>query len=258
VVRNSVGQYQALKAVYQAKFGHEAKPYEMEFKGIKRFKPLSGEHPGLLRVDFVSMKKKEGYFYYVMELGDASEPGWEKNPSGYKPRDLSTAASQHKNGRMPVPECAQVGASLAEALGFLHREGFVHRDIKPTNIIFVRGRPKLADVGLVTDIRPADQVTSVAGTEHYMPPPPEMPGTPQADIYALGKVLYVISTGNHPRQYPELPTGLLDGTEQGEHFMKLNSVINKACNPDHTRRYQTAEDLQAALREVPDAGKPIP
>lgn len=250
VVRNSVGQYQALKTVYQSKFGSETKPYEMEFKGIKKFKPLSGEHPGLLRVDFVSMRKKEGYFYYVMELGDAHESGWEQDPSNYKPRDLATAASQGDKGRLPVLECVDIVASLAEALGFLHKEGFVHRDIKPTNIIFARGRPKLADVGLVTDIRPADQVTSVAGTEHYMPPPPEMPGTPLADIYALGKVLYVISTGNHPRQFPELPPGLLDGTAQGEQFMKLNEVIRKACQPDGTRRYQTAEDLHAALLEV--------
>lgn len=250
VVRNSIGQHQALKTVYQAKFGHETKPYEMEFKGIKRFKPLSGEHPGLLRVDFVSMRKKEGYFYYVMELGDAAESGWEQNPSAYRPRDLFTASSQSKHGRLSVLECVDIISALAEALGFLHREGFVHRDIKPTNIIFVRGRPKLADVGLVTDIRPADQVTSVAGTEHYMPPPPEMPGTPQADIYALGKVLYVIGTGHHPRQFPELPPGLLDGSAQGEQFMKLNPIILKACQADRTRRYQTADELHQALREV--------
>ena len=258
VVRNSIGQFQALKTVYQSKFGHETKPYEMEFKGIKRFKPLSGEHPGLLRVDFVSKTRKEGYFYYVMELGDGVEPKatWEMNPTTYRPRDLATASLESEHGRLPVPQCVEIVASLAEALGFLHREGFVHRDIKPTNIIFVRGRPKLADVGLVTDIRPVDQVTSVAGTEHYMPPPPEMPGTPAADIYALGKVLYVISTGHHPRQFPELPPGLLDGTEQGEHFMKLNAVIRKACEPDRTRRYQTAEDLHEALRALGPAGLP--
>lgn len=250
VVRNSVGQLQALKAVYAAKFGKDSKPYEMEFKGIKRFKPISGENPGLLRVDFVSRQKPEGYFYYVMELGDAAAPGWEQAPATYRPRDLYAATLQRPDNRLSVPECVQIGASLADALDFLHRQGFVHRDIKPTNIIFVKGRPKLADVGLVTDIRPDDQVTSFAGTEHYMPPPPEPPGTPQADIYALGKVLYVISTGNHPRQFPELPPALLADTVQGTRFMRLNPVLLKACAPDRGQRYASAAEMRLALEEI--------
>jgi len=76
LARNAIGQWQALKAVYLAKFGPHHEPYEREFNGIKKYKPVSNQHPGLLRVDFVSTKKAAGYFYYVMELGDALEPGW--------------------------------------------------------------------------------------------------------------------------------------------------------------------------------------
>ena len=250
VVRNSVGEHQALKAVYASKFGKNAKPYEMEFKGIKRFKPISGDNPGLLRVDFVSKQKAEGYFYYVMELGDALAPGWEQAPATYRPRDLYSAALQNPDHRLTPAECVDIGASLADALGFLHGRGFVHRDIKPTNIIFVKGRPKLADVGLVTDIRPENEVTSFAGTEHYMPPAPEPPGTPQADIYALGKVLYVISTGNHPRQFPELPAALLADTVYATRFMRLNPILLKACAPDRDQRYASAAEMHSALKEV--------
>ena len=64
------------------------------------------------------------------------------------------------------------------------------RDIKPSNIIFVGGRPKLADIGLVTD---AGDARSIVGTEGYLAP--EGPGTPQADIFALGRVLYEATTG---------------------------------------------------------------
>ena len=54
-----------------------------------------------------------------------------------------------------------------------------------SNIIFVSGQPKLADIGLVTGI---DEAKSFVGTAGYIPP--EGPGRPEADIYSLGKVLY--------------------------------------------------------------------
>jgi len=99
LVRNAIGQWQALKAVYQAKFGHNSGPYETEFKGIKRYKPVSEKHPGLLRVDFVS-KKRDGYFYYVMELVTRSPLAGRKIRlrtslaiwPGYAPRRRAAAA----------------------------------------------------------------------------------------------------------------------------------------------------------------------
>jgi CHASE2 domain-containing sensor protein len=249
LVRNAIGQWQALKAVYQAKFGQKTGPYEAEFKGIKRYKPVSDKHPGLLRVDFVTRKKQEGYFYYVMELGDSQTAGWEARPETYKPRDLSSVRTENPAKHLPPSQCLQIGVTLADALDFLHRQGLTHRDIKPSNIIFVNGIPKLADVGLVTDIRPDDEVSSWAGTPSYMPPPPEPPGTVQADIYALGKVLYVISTGRDPQQFPEVPK---DAGEQGglEILSSLMSVIHKACQTDRSHRYQSAGEMLEALKRI--------
>ena len=216
LVRNAIGQWQALKAVYQSKFGKETGPYEAEFKGIKRYKPISDKHPGLLGVDFVSKKKPEGYFYYVMELGDSRVPDWEQNPATYKPRDLATVCAMAEGRRLPPVACVRITVALAEALDFLHRQGLTHRDIKPSNVIFVNEQPRLADVGLVTDIRPPDQVHTYAGTAGYMPPHPEHPGTVQADIYALGMLLYVISTGREPDFFPGLSTTLMERTAHAD------------------------------------------
>ena len=249
IVRNAIGQWQALKAVYESNFDGNRGPYEAEFQGLQRYKPVSEKHPGLLRIDLVSKMKEAGYFYYVMELGDAQAPGWEKQPKLYKPKDLENLRKQAYERRLPPKECLRIVTVLADALNFLHSQGLIHRDIKPSNVIFVQGRPKLADVGLVANIRPPDQVHTLVGTLGYMPPPPEKPGTPQADIYALGMLLYVISTGRDPGLFPDLSTTLIERSGHAE-FLPLNNIILKACQPDLAKRYQTTAEILNDLKEI--------
>jgi len=249
LARNAIGQWQALKAVYLSRFAQRAEPYEREFNGIRRYKPISDQHSGLLRVDFVSTKKAAGYFYYVMELGDGLGTGWEQNPATYVPRDLARMRAGTASQRLPVRECVRIGCALAEALEFLHQHGLTHRDIKPQNIIFVNNNPKLADVGLVADILASGKEHTYVGTPGYMPPPPESPGTVQADIYGLGMVLYVIRTGNEPSFFPQVSTTLVAEPEP-ESFLPLNAVILKACQPDQRLRYSTATEMRIALEDV--------
>jgi CHASE2 domain-containing sensor protein len=249
LARNAVGQWQALKAIYRSKFGEDTSPYEREFRGIEHYKRVSDKHPGLLRIDFVSRMKPEGFFYYAMELGDAATPGWEQAPAVYKPLDLGALCATFQGGRVPVRDCIRLATKLCEPLHFLHSQGLTHRDIKPRNIIFVNGEPKLADVGLVTDAhRPPQEVTWV-GTPGYMPPEPEPPGTPQADIFGLGMVLYVISTGDKPKAFPEVSTTLVDQNRNPD-FNLLSSIIFKACQPDREMRFRTAEEMRTALLEA--------
>lgn len=254
IARNAIGQWQALKAVYQSSFGNNTGPYDAEFKGLQRYKPVSEKHPGLLRIDLVSKKKNEGYFYYVMELGDAQTIGWEKEPQLYKPRDLENLRKAAAGRQLPPPECLRIVTVLADALNFLHEQGLTHRDIKPSNVIFVKGRPKLADVGLVADIRPLDEMKTMIGTPGYMPPPPEKPGTPQADIYAMGMLFYVILTGSDPGFFPEIATALIEKNTETEF---IRPIILKACEPDIAKRYQTTaemwKDLQEAATKLPVA-----
>jgi len=186
------------------------------------------------------------YFYYVMELGDPLEAGWERDPSTYKPRDLAGERTRAKGGRLPTRDCLRLGLELSDALDFLHRQGLTHRDIKPQNIIYVNGRPKLADLGLIAEIRPPDQERTLVGTPGYMPPSPELPGTPQSDIYALGVVLYVLSTGRAPSFFPEISTTLA-GNIEAEEFFVVNTIILKACQQDPAQRYASAREMHREL-----------
>jgi CHASE2 domain-containing sensor protein len=252
LARNSAGQWRAVKVIYLKNFRNNVSPYDREFSGISRYQPISDKHPSLLHVDFVS-EKLAGHFYYVMELGDPLEPGWERAPSTYKPRDLASECARAQGGRLRAQECLRIGLDLSDALDFLHRRGLTHRDIKPQNVIFVKGRPKLADLGLIAEIRPPDQERTLVGTPGYMPPPPELPGTPQADIYALGVVLYVLSTGRSPAFFPEISTTVAENIEAQE-FFAVNTIILKACQPDPAQRYASAEqmhrDLQGAQKAL--------
>jgi CHASE2 domain-containing sensor protein len=253
LAQNKSGQWRALKIVYLAKFENDAAPYEREYAGVEKYQPISDAHPGLLRVEFVSEKMAD-YFYYVMELADSLAPDWEKQPAIYKPRDLVSERAQLRGRRFPVKDCVRLGLTLCEALEFLHQQGLTHRDIKPQNIIFVNGQPKLADLGLITGIRLLGHEGTLVGTPGFMPPPPERPGTVAADIYALGMVLYVICTGRAAALFPEVATTLVSAEEPPE-FLPLNTVILKACAPLPTERYASAAEMRTALENLPAAVK---
>jgi predicted ATPase len=240
LARTLTGSYRAVKLVYRGHFKQDA-PFEKEFHGILKYEPVSRSHDGLTDILQVGKNDAEDYFYYVMEAADDVGGTGTIDPDSYAPRTL--AAEIGRRGRLPVDECLNIALALAAALDHLHKAGLVHRDIKPSNIIFVGGVPKLADIGLVTDIGQS----SLVGTPGYIAP--DGPGKPQADIYSLGKVLYEISTGRRAQEFPDLPTDLLQPTE-GEKLVQLNEVILKACDANVQRRYQTAQQMYADLARL--------
>ena len=249
---NATGALRAAKIVWRHRFEDE-RPFQREFEGIQRFERLSREHPSQLALFHIGRNEPEGYFYYVMELADdlatrgdgvsecwsdATGPKFQnsitpavQNPAGYVPHTLRADLAQ---GRLTAARVLEIGFALAEALGHLHRHGLIHRDVKPSNVIFVNGRPKLADIGLVTD---ASDQCSIVGTEGYLPP--EGPGTPQADIFALGKVLYEAATGMDRREFPKLPEDLRSWPDAKRVF-ELNEILLKACATNLGQRYKAA------------------
>ncbi|PWU10116.1 MAG: hypothetical protein C5B50_26120 [Verrucomicrobia bacterium] len=285
LARNVMGTLRAVKIVFRAQFSDDT-PYEREFRGIQKFEPISRSHDGFVDILQIGRNDAEGYFYYVMELADpasvesearprsqsfgaASPPspgfgavtsaecgstsggsgGGQTHPSyTYVPKTLRTEIEAL--GRLPIETCVAVGVKLASALEYLHRNGLVHRDIKPSNIIFINSQPKLADIGLVTEM---SEARSLVGTEGFIPP--EGPGTPQADVYSLGKVLYEVSSGKDRRAYPEPPTRLREFQDR-EQLLELDEVLQKACALDVRERYQSAEAMREELLLL-EAGKSV-
>ena len=245
LARNILATYRAVKIVNRKAFRDE-EAFEREFLGLQRFEPVSREHNGFVAILHVGRNRADGFFYYVMELADDDANGNQIDPARYAPKTLGSELA--RSGRLSVKHSAQLGWELSEALAELHRRGLVHRDIKPSNIIFVNGHPKLADIGLVAQAGEKARL----GTEGYIPP--EGPGTPQADLYSLGKVLYEASTGTDRLEYPDLPPDV-DTMAERETFLKLNSVILKACDNDVRKRYQTATEVSEDLTRL-GVGRP--
>ena len=157
----------------------------------------------------------------------------------YVPRTLQE--DMERRGRLPVRECVSLATALAAALKHLHDHDLVHRDVKPSNVIFVHGVPKLADIGLVAT---AGDSGSIVGTEGYLPP--EGPGSPPADLYALGKLLYEACTGMNRGDYPRLPPNLRELPDAAD-LLEFNEILLRACAKDTERRYHRADDLLADL-----------
>ncbi len=277
LARSALGTFRAVKIVRRAAFDDE-RPYEREFAGLRQFEPLSRTHEGFVDLLQVGRNDAEGWFYYVMELADdaadprgsdqcsvnsnqsptpaaLATPGSPLNTdplvTDYSPLTISSLVKLR--GPSPLDECLLVARTLAGALVALHRQGLVHRDIKPSNIVFVGGVPKLADVGLVAAAKGVGQDRSFVGTEGFIPP--EGPGTPAADLYSLGIVLYVLGTGKSHRDFPEPPADLADRPDR-ERWLEYSAVIHRAAHADPRQRYGTAEAMLADLERLA-AGKSV-
>ena len=232
LARNIMGEFRAVKIVHRGDFDAD-RPFERELEGIRKFEPVSRTHERHL--DILHVGRSAEFFYYVMELADHRGVDGFTGDS-YEPRTLKSDLKQRE--RLEVEEVVRIGAGVAEGLAELHEAGLVHRDIKLSNVVFVGGAPKLADIGLVTD---RDATMSFVGTEGYVPP--EGPGTPQADVYSLGKMLYECVTGLDRGSFPEWPAELESGVGA-----EIRTVLERACAANVANRHASARELLEELR----------
>lgn len=248
LARSVTGAYRAVKVVWREDFEDE-QIFIREFDGILSYEPIARGIPGLVHILHIGQHGGPfPYYFYVMELADDAYTGTHTDAESYVPRTLFSDMQQYGNRPMPLDYVLEVGCQLSRALAGLHAQELTHRDVKPTNVIFLNGRVKLADAGLVAH----SNQRSFVGTEGYIPP--EGPGTPRADVYALAKVLYEMATGMDRLNFPTLPAELPEGATQ-RRWIEFNKIICSAADPQVHRdtivnAKQLAEKLEALRDEA--------
>jgi len=203
-------------------------------------------HPNIIRV--FTLGEQEGRLYLVMEHLD--EPSMEQR--------------MEKHGKLPEKDVLEIGIGIASALQFAHEEtGLIHRDIKPGNILFGRGKiPKLADFGLAAGARSAlQQQDEIWGTPYYVSPERllRQPEDIRSDIYSLGATLYHALAGRPPfdaetaeevarRHISDRPPPLRSFCPHAQEQTVF--TLDKCLNKDPVARWSNYEDF---IRQMADA-----
>jgi eukaryotic-like serine/threonine-protein kinase len=166
--------------------------------------------------------------------------------------------------RLPLEEALAVAHDVADALGHAHRQGILHRDVKPENILLAGGRALVADFGLARAIGAANyqKLTDtgvLVGTVYYMSPEQvrdDRDLDQRTDIYALGCILYEMITGEPPytgRGLTEVASRILQGPiPSARHLVPdvppgLDAAIGRALAKRAEERFGSMAEFAAAL-----------
>ena len=230
----------ALKVCRKPDNPARAADWEREKRGWSLFARIP-PHPGLVRVFGTGETPDGAAFWVAMESADPEPGGSPDDPAAYRPLTLASVAAAET--ALPLRRCAALGERLASALEHLQRHHLVHRDVKPGNVLFVRGKPVLADAGLVADDREA---ASLVGTPGYEPP--EHHGTPQGDVFSLGRTLWHVATGRAPEEAGFAPCAEADSSDPD--FPRFLEILARAPSASPDRRYRSAKALRKALARL--------
>ena len=232
----SGGERAAVKVCRRDDIGDER--YERELRGAKLYRVIPPQE-GLVRMR--ELVETEWGFYTVMDLADDEFGGPLEAASGYRPKTLARVIEGEK--ALPLKECVQLALSLAKGLDVLQRHHLLHRDIKPGNVLYVKGQPVLSDPGLIVE---ESEAASLVGTLGYIPP--EKFTEAASDIYSLGLTLKAASFG---RKLEDLDKGpALEADTGVKLFPAWWRILNKATDPTPSRRYQSAKALLKDLKSL--------
>src|ERR687884_1194116 len=214
---------------------------------IERFRREAKNAAGLSHPNIVSIYDRgeaEGTYYIAMEYLD-----------GRSLKELIVG-----RGPAPVSVAIDYARQILSALRFAHRNGIVHRDIKPHNVLVdAEGRVKVTDFGIArAGTSQMTEAGSIVGTAQYLSPE-QARGTAvdqRSDIYSVGIVLYELLTGQvpfsgdtpveiamkHLSMLPEPPSA-----KRPEIPRDLDLIVMRALAKDPDDRYQSAEEMDADL-----------
>lgn len=204
-------------------------------------------HPNIVQVFDFGSDSTSGRQFIVMEYVDGH----------------SCAELLRDRGPMPPRDAVEILTQACRGLDYAHRNGVVHRDVKPGNLMVnTDGVVKLADFGIAKAAEQSDitKVGSVLGTAAYLSPEQARgePAGPASDIYALGVVSYQLMAGRLPYEAASLtdlarlqesgPPPRLD-REVRDVPPALSAAVARALARDPERRYEDAAEMEDALRD---------
>jgi eukaryotic-like serine/threonine-protein kinase len=220
---------------------------------VERFRREAKNAAGLSHPNIVSIYDRgeaEGTYYIAMEYLE-----------GRSLKDRIVA-----DGALPIPAAIDATRQILRALGFAHRGGVVHRDIKPHNVLLAQEgsepRFKVTDFGISrTSASQMTEAGSIVGTAQYLSPE-QARGAPvdqRSDIYSVGIVLYELLTGTlpftgetpleiamkHLSEIPKPPSAL-----RPEVSPDLDMVVLRALAKDPADRFESAEEMDRELARV--------
>ena len=213
-------------------------------------------HPGIATI-YEAGETEEGSLYLASELVTGE-----------------VLSERIARGSLPPDEAIGLGAQLAEALASAHATGVVHRDIKPANLMVTEdGRLKVLDFGLARLLAGAEEESGdkgatavtreglVVGTPAYMSPEQAagMKVDARTDIFAAGCVIYEMLSGNSPFRSDSVPETIRRIMCEAPPALSssdirlpggVEEIVGLAIAKERDDRYQSADELAVALREV--------
>ena len=209
---------------------------------------------------------------HILPLHDSGEAGGFLYYVTPHVREGSLRQRLEQGGRLPLAEALRIVRDVGAALDYAHRQGFVHRDVKPENVLFTDAHAVLADFGIARAVATvaSEAITDagvVLGTPEYMSP--EQAAGEQdlggaSDTYSLACVAYEMLAGEPPlrgagaratmaKQVTETPRPVR--TLRSEIPVGVERALARALAKDPAQRFATVNDFIAALEaEGPDAG----